>query len=535
MRPIYTILIITFLVFISGSINGQSFQPETINRGLVAIAMSDNGVYIGWRLLATDPDSITFNVYRGETKINEQPLAGSTNFIDTTGTVSDSYTIVPVIGDVEQEASQEITPWSQNYITVPLDRPAGGTTPSGSYTYTPNDASVADLDGDGEYELVLKWDPTNSKDNSQDGYTGNTLLDGLEMDGTLLWRLDLGVNVRSGAHYSPFMVYDLDGDGKAEVVCRTAPGSKDGSGLFIHDGPADFTNHLADYRNSSGYILTGPEYLTVFNGSDGTEITTTNLEPDRGNVNDWGDSYGNRVDRFLAAVLYLGDENPSIIWARGIYTKVEIAAWDLVDGELEMRWIFKSQEGYPTWAGMGSHNLSIADVDGDNKDEIIYGNCAIDDDGTGLWTLRSAIGQATGDAGHLADIVPERPGLEKWACFEGSGPGSGLVDAATGEVIWLTAAGDVGRATAGDMVPGFIGMECWGGTDGLRSANNERVGPTPSSTNHVVWWDGDLGRELLDNTNIQKYGGGVLLLASDCSSNNGSKSNPCLQADIFGD
>ena len=529
-------MLTVFLIF-SGLINGQEFQPEDIGRGTVAVVLQDGGVYIGWRLLASDPDDITFNVYRGTSKINTEPIDSSTNFVDTEGTGSDVYSIVPVIDDVEQEASEEISPWSNNYKTIPLDRPAGGQTPDDvEYTYSPNDISAGDLDGDGEYELVLKWDPSNSKDNSYEGFTGDVYLDGLEMDGTLLWRIDLGINVRAGAHYDPFMVYDLNGDGKAEVVCRTAPGSKDGSGQYLSDGPAASADHEADYRNSSGYIITGPEYLTVFNGADGTEMVTTDLEPARGTVSSWGDSWGNRVDRFLAAVLYLGSENPSFIWARGIYEKIEIAAWDLVNGELVQRWHFKSTDGYSTWEGMGSHNLSIADVDGDDKDEIIYGNCAIDDDGTGLWTLRGDIGKQTGDAMHLADILPDRPGLEKWGCGEGDGPGSHLVDAATGEVLWLTADADVGRATSGDLVEDYYGMECWGGTVGLRSAKNEYVGPAPSSTNHVVWWDGDLGRELLDATNIRKYGNDeILLLADGCASNNGSKANPCLQADLYGD
>lgn len=537
MKQIKLIISIAIISFaFSNLLIGQEFQSEDLGRGPVAVVLQDGGVYISWRLLDTDPDSVTFNVYRGSSKVNEESIISSTNFIDTEGTASDVYSIVPVIDGVEQEASEEISPWNQNYKTIPLQRPEGGQTPDGvDYTYSPNDASVGDLDGDGEYEIVLKWDPSNSKDNSQSGYTGDVYLDGLEMDGTLLWRIDLGINVRAGAHYDPFMVYDLNGDGIAEIVCRTAPGTKDATGEFISSGPAANANHSADYRNSSGYILSGPEYLTVFNGTDGTEMVTTDLEPARGSVSSWGDSYGNRVDRFLAAVLYLGSENPSFIWARGIYEKIEIAAWDLVDGELVKRWHFKSTEGYSDWEGMGGHGLSVADVDDDNKDEIIYSNCAIDDDGTGLWTLRGAIGKQSSDAMHVADILPERPGLEKWGCAEGSGPGSALVDAATGEVLWLTANADVGRATAGDLVSDYYGMECWGGTDGLRNAKNEYAGSAPSSTNHVVWWDGDLGRELLDTTNIQKYEAGVLLLADDCSSNNGSKANPCLQADLFGD
>ena len=541
MRPIFTILVITFLFFISGSIKGQEFQYENIGRGVVAVVVPGSGIYIGWRLLAIDPDSITFNVYRGETKINEQPLAASTNFIDTAGTVSDSYTIVPVIDDVEQEASQEVTPWSQNYMTVPLDRPTGGTTPDNvNYTYSPNDASVGDLDGDGEYEIVLKWDPSNSKDNSQSGYTGNVYLDAYEYDGTHLWRINLGINIRAGAHYTQFMVYDLDGDGKAEIACKTAPGTKDASGSYLSTGPADGADHAADYRNTSGYILSGPEYFTVFNGETGLELETKNYNPPRGELASWGDTYGNRVDRFLAGIAYVDGEKPSVVMCRGYYRssngtrgRTVLAAWDYRGDSLHNRWTFNADMlgENPTYTGQGYHSLSVADVDQDGKDEIVYGSMAVDDDGSGLWN--SNLGH--GDALHVSDIDINRLGLEVWGIHEQAQIGSALLDAKTGEIIWGTGPADVGRGVSANLDDTQPGMECWGGTDGLRSANNEYVGPTPSSTNHVVWWDGDLARELLNSNYIQKYGGGYLLTASGCSSNNGSKSNPCLQADLLGD
>ena len=528
MRQIQNVTVLIVLLLISCVISkGQTFQLENLNRGVVAVAVPNEGIFISWRLLASDPDSVKFNVYRGTLKINEEPIATSTNFIDSSGTVNDSYSVVPVVNGVEQAASKEVTPWNQNYKTIPLQRPEGGTTPDGvSYTYSPNDASAADLDGDGEYELVLKWDPSNSKDNSQSGYTGNVYLDGLKMDGTLLWRIDLGRNIRAGAHYTQFMVYDLDGDGRAEVACKTADGTIDGKGTVIGDGNAD-------YRNQSGYILSGPEYFTIFDGLTGEALTTTDYLPARGNVSSWGDSYGNRVDRFLACIAYLDGERPSVVMCRGYYTRTVLVAWDWRDNQLTNRWIFDSNNGYPTYAGQGNHNLSVADLDGDGKDEIIYGSMAVDDDGTGLWN--SGLGH--GDALHVSDIDPTRAGLEVWGIHENAQVGSALLEGKTGKIIWGTGPADVGRGVSANLDDSQEGMECWGGTDGLRSAKNVRVGSSPPSSNFVIWWDGDLARELLDNNHIRKYGGTnpILLLADGCSSNNGTKSTPTLQADLFGD
>jgi rhamnogalacturonan endolyase len=530
MKTVFTSLLGVILALLVTSIFAQ-YQMENITRAVVAVD-DDAGVYVGWRLLGTDPDTIAFNVYRDDTKLNTTPITNSTNYLDEGGTTSDTYHIIPVLGGVEQTSSDTVGVWNQNYLTVPLQIPPGGTTPDAvSYTYSANDCSVGDLDGDGEYEIVLKWDPSNSKDNSQSGYTGDCILDAYEMDGTHMWRIDLGINIRAGAHYTQFMVYDLDGDGKAEIACKTAPGTKDGSGNYLSLGPAAGADHLADYRNSSGYILSGPEYFTIFDGETGYELATTDYIPPRGNVGSWGDSYGNRVDRFLAAIAYLDGSEPSVVMCRGYYTRTVLAAWDWREGTLTNRWIFDSDNGYPTYAGQGNHNLSVADVDNDGKQEIIYGSMAVDDDGTGLWN--SGLGH--GDAMHVSDIDPERPGLEVWGIHENAQVGSALLDAATGDIIWGTGPGDVGRGVSANLVGSQIGMECWGGTSDLRTCTNLRAGDYPPSQNHVVWWDGDLLRELLDDINIRKYGGDILLLASGCASNNGSKANPALQADLFGD
>ncbi len=522
------VFMLVIIVLIGNENLAQIQLLENLNRGLIAVPAQNKGIYLGWRLLVSDPKNVKFNIYRDGIKINSQPIENSTNYVDADGTVNNKYSITAVIDGIEQNPTPEVIPWTNIYKTIPLNRPAGGMTPDGvSYTYSPNDASAADLDGDGEYEIVLKWDPSNSKDNSQSGYTGNVYLDGLELDGTLLWRIDLGRNIRAGAHYTQFMVYDLDGDGKAEVACKTADGTIDGKGNVIG-------NPNADYRNSSGYILTGPEYLTIFDGLTGEALATTEYLPPRGNVSSWGDPYGNRVDRFLACIAYLDGEHPSLVMCRGYYTRTVLVAWDWRNGQLTTRWIFDTNNGYPTYAGQGNHNLSVADLDGDGKDEIVYGAMAIDDDGKGLWN--SGLGH--GDALHVSDIDPNRPGLEVWGIHEKAAVGSALLDGKTGEIIWGTGPGDVGRGVAANLVDSYEGMECWGGTDGLRSAQNMRVGSNPPSANFVIWWDGDLERELLDNIYINKYNGTTnprLLSADGCASNNGTKATPCLQADLFGD
>lgn len=418
-------------------------------------------------------------------------------------------------------------------MSVPLQVPAGGTTPDGvAYTYSANDASAGDLDGDGQYELIVKWDPSNSKDNSQSGYTGEVFIDAYKLNGTRLWRISLGKNIRAGAHYTQFMVYDLDGDGKAEIAMKTADGTRDGTGIVIGDASKD-------YRNSSGYVLSGPEFLTIFNGQTGKAMSTINYEPARGNVSDWGDNYGNRVDRFLAAVAYLDGERPSLVMARGYYTRSVLAAYNWRNGQLTKQWIFDSNTaGNSGYAGQGNHNLSVADVDGDGRDEIVYGAMAVDDNGRGLYTT----GLKHGDAMHLSDLDPDRPGLEVFQVHETpSNAGVSFRDAGTGQLIWgIKTTKDIGRGMAADIDPRYKGAEVW--ADGsLYTAKGQKLGSVlPSSTNFGIWWDGDLLRELLDSNRIDKWDYANsktvnLLTASGVSSNNGTKSTPSLQADLFGD
>ncbi|MFD6244735.1 rhamnogalacturonan lyase [Streptomyces roseolus] len=508
-------------------------QVERLDRGLTSTHTA-SGNLVSWRWLATDPADVAFNVYRGTAKLTPTPLTTSTNYFDTGAADSADYTVRAVINGAEQPATEGALKFRSGYLDVPISAPAGGTTPDGvAYTYEANDAGTGDLDGDGRLDLVLKWQPTNAKDNSQSGYTGNTVIDGIRLDGTRLWRIDLGRNIRSGAHYTQFQVYDYDGDGRAEVAMKTADGTRDGTGTVIGDA-------AADHRNASGYVLSGPEFLTMFDGRTGKAMGTVDHVPARGTVSSWGDSYGNRVDRFLAGTAYLDGARPSLIMARGYYTRTVIAAWDWRDGRFTRRWTFDTNsstnvgKGYD---GQGNHALATADVDGDGKDEVVYGAMTVDDNGAGLWTTR--LGH--GDAGHVGDLDPSRPGLEYFKVSEDtSKPGSWLADARTGRILWQTASGsDNGRGVAGDVYAGSPGAEAWSASDTtLRSATGAPLGREPSSANFLSWWDGDTVRELLDGTRIDKYGTAGdtrLLTGSGVSSNNTTKATPALSGDILGD
>lgn len=509
-------------------------QAEKIGRGLVAVKVN-NGVFLSWRLLGTEELSTSFNVYRNGTKINTTPITNSTNLLDAGGTTSSTYTVRAIAEGVEQPASPEARVWANNYLDVPIQAPPGGTTPDGvNYTYTANDASIGDLDGDGEYEIVHKWDPSNAKDNSQSGYTGNVYLDAYKLNGTRLWRIDLGRNIRAGAHYTQFLVYDFDGDGKAEVVCKTADGTVDGTGATI--GSAN-----ADYRNASGYILSGPEFLTVFSGQTGKALTTIDYVPPRGNVSSWGDNYGNRVDRFLAGVAYLDGVHPSIIIARGYYTRTVVVAFVWNGSSLTRRWTFDSNSSTnPGTAGQGNHSLSVADVDGDGKDEIIYGALTINDNGAALYNT----GLGHGDALHVGNFNPNRPGLEVFKVMEStSAPyGAAVWDAANGQILWGVHTGrDTGRGMAADIDPNYPGVEVWAsGGVGLYSITGTKISSSTPSINFGIWWDGDLSRELLDDIRIDKWNYNNhsmynLLTGSGAASNNGTKATPTLQADLIGD
>ena len=627
------------------SINAQVTpvsQMEKLDRGLVAVPVSATSNFVSWRLLGTDnKETTTFDLLRNGSVIASN--LSKTNYQDNSGSASAKYQVVTKVSGETTETSAEVQPWGKKYKTLTLDRPAGGTIQSwrpydsssktyGSaiempYTYSPNDCSVGDVDGDGQYELLVKWDPSTSQDNSYScGNSGSVYIDCYKMNGTKLWRIDLGNNIRAGAHYTQFMVYDFDGDGKAELMCKTAPGSKDGQGSYVNQAATDATikghDNTTDYRNSNGHILSGPEYLTVFEGLTGKAIHTTWYLPGRAGTGSkrpdtgaalteggselgkvstypeksfWGDNYGNRSERFLAAVAYInGADKPACgIFCRGYYTRAYVWAvsfdgtrlhtewlhcspnttqslvWNKtgttaikvdVDGETLVRNGIKttskntsgatssdgSGSGSNTLYGNGNHNLSIADVDGDGCDEILWGAGALNNDGSLLY----ATGYGHGDAIHVGKMIPDREGFQVFDVHEDklvAAHGSwDLHDAATGEIIHHggSADKDNGRGMAGDLT-GSNGWEFWSSDE--RNPRNAKTGSVvinkSCSVNFRIYWDGSMQDQLFDG-NITKWDGSsfTTLISSFNTADynyghtcNSTKNTPCLQADILGD
>jgi rhamnogalacturonan endolyase len=527
-------------------------QMEFLNRGVYAINAGNGKVFVSWRLLGTEPDDLAFNVYRTTDtktiKLNKQPLIKETSFIDEKADSNkiNTYTVKAIEKNKELKADAGfmLKPNSKPYLSIALQTLAG---------YTPNDASVGDVDADGVYEIILHQ-TSKGRDNSQKGITDPPIFQCYKLDGTFLWQINLGKNIREGAHYTQFMVYDFDGDGKAELAMKTADGTIDAKGNVIGDS-------TKDYRNSNGYILSGPEYLTIFDGLTGVALSTIDFTPPRHaklapSIDElkaiWGDGYGNRMDRFLGAVAYLNGKTPSLIMTRGYYTRTVLSAYNFVNKKLEKIWTFDSDEpgdANRKYRGQGNHNLSVADVDDDGKDEIVFGSLTIDDNGKALHCTDFG----HGDALHVSDLDPSRPGLEVFDIQERfDDAGANFRDAKTGEVLWKkpsVKAGEdgegPGRGLALDVDPRFAGFECWvagAGITGMFDCKGNKIAEKTPPCNMGIYWDGDVLSEVLNGVNIGKWNyinqtNDKIFDARDvdCVSNNGSKSNPSLSADILGD
>jgi rhamnogalacturonan endolyase len=551
--------LLALLIFANNGMVSAQRQMENLDRGIIALRQGADSVFVSWRLLGTEPADLAFNVYRATGNaepvlLNKEPLKEGTFYLDkgVDFSMPNKYFVKAIIDTKEIELGEPyILPAEvakRNYITIPLKTPD---------KYTPGDASAGDLDGDGEYELVVHM-TGRGNDNGHGGFTSEPVFQAYKLNGTLLWTIKLGKNIREGAHYTQFMVYDLDGDGKAEVAMKTANGTIDGKGKVIGDS-------TEDDRNAQGHISKGPEYLTIFDGLTGAALTTIDYIPGRypsktePTPNEmekvWGDNHYNRSERYLACIAYLDGKRPSLVMCRGYYTRAVLSAWNWRGGKLSHVWTFDSDDGTKgnkDYRGQGNHNLSVGDVDGDGKDEIMYGACAIDDNGKGLYS--TGLGHA--DAMHFTDHDPDRPGLEVFNIQERFGDaGMNMRDAKTGEILWKVPSvkadefgGDKGegpgRGLAINIDPRYRGSECWAfgaQINGLYSAKGKKISDkTPRSCNFGIWWDGDLLREILDRNFIAKWNWNTeeletIFTADGCWSNNGTKSTPVLSADLFGD
>ena len=582
-------------------------QQEHLDRGFVRINTAATSSFLSWRLLGSDDTHTSFLVLKDGSVVGDTIRTATSLRVESSATAE--FQLVTLQNGVPADTVAPVVFNKQGYHLLQLSRPAAGSNASGNYTYSPNDCSVGDVDGDGQYELFVKWDPSNSKDNSQNGYTGNVYIDCYRLlTGERLWRVDLGVNIRAGAHYTQFLVYDFDKDGKAELICKTAPGSKDADGVYVNQ-VADLAtiknaSNTKDWRNANGRIDGGQEYLTVFEGLTGKAVHTIAYYPNRnalatvseaaGTFN-WDDrsdkkdysNYGNRGERYLACVAYLAgaEERPSAVMCRGYYTYSYLWAVDFDGEKLKTRWLHSSDNrttyklmdadhytktytpeagtsgmGRNTMYANGNHNLSVGDVDGDGCDEIVWGSAALDNDGKMLY----AVGFGHGDAIHLGDLNPDRPGLELFDIHEEKGEFAwDMHDAATGEILWKGGqeGADNGRGLAADIVPGSRGCEFWSAYGGFNKESRNQnpfnaitgkeVGTRKPSMNFRIFWDGDVYEELLDGTSITKCSASAVTelgvyatatskktfsaLGMTPASCNGTKATPCLQADLFGD
>jgi rhamnogalacturonan endolyase len=520
-------------------------EMESVDRGVIAMNQGGGKVYVGWRMFGLDPGSIGFNVYRSTAgaaavKLNTSPITATTDYVDTGADVtkSNAYHVAPVIGGAEQDASAAYTlpanAPAQQFLSIPLR--------DGGLNYS--QANVGDLDGDGQYELVVKWSKSANVDpGSHTTATATVYVDAYKLDGSFLWRVDLGWNLESGSDFTPLLVYDVDGDGKAEVITKTSEGTTDGTGVTIGDTDGD---GKTDYRNSDGRVLSGPEFMSIYRGTDGKELIRTNWIA-RGTVSDWGDSTGNRSCRQQMGIAYLDGAHPSIIMSRGVYAYQVVQAWDYRGGALSKLWAWdnggKGQSG--EWYS-SAQCLRMGDANGDGYDEVLKGPLALDHTGKTLWDEKLIKGH--GDFFHIGILNPARSGLQIFRILEAAQDnGVAMLDAATGTVLWgKTIAGDASRGYSAHIDARYKGAQCWAGqiNDDLLNYDGSVIcnGTSPSKGDHwaPIWWEGGVTRSITsefsgnDGVHIYQWNGASCSLTELMKTGSGTRITQTI-ADILGD
>lgn len=532
---------------------------KPLNRGLMSLSLTGarmgTGNLVSWRHREADGHGVKYKLYRGDASAQTEALnddryiTDRTNFLDAEGT-ADNYYLLETYNAYGRLLSTEVSrkTWGDQTFRIPLETPPTDSKNGG--TYTPNDASYCDMDGDGEYEIILKWSPSNEKDAASSGATSPAVFDCLKLDGTRLWRINAGPNFFTSAHTIQFIAWDFDGDGYGEFMMKTAPGTIDGEGNYVLLGNDDPYENLLSGRGKQDH---GSEYITVFDGLTGGELATIPYHTAYNDVTTaiWGDTNQNRSERYLAGLAYLDgpDANPSPIFARGYYKGAFVAAYDWDGTALKQRWVSRNTtSGKGLW-GEGAHWMACGDCDGDGRHEIVYGSAALDHDGSLLY--RTGLGH--GDALHLGDFLPDRPGLEVFMVHEESPYGYDLRDAKTGKfILHETAGSDTGRGLAAHFDSYYDRSQfiysASGGVfdclDGSMIDDEWKIGGSGAGINNRIYWDGDLYDEFYDKSILAhwnhengwfdryKVNNGNYTIGT---LNNSSKYNPCVLGDLLGD
>ena len=558
MKKKYYLVALLLSTLLTAPVHAQRIMDK-LDRGLVAVKTTD-GVYCSWRINAEEYFDVKYNLYRDGVKVNSEPLDVS-NYTDASGSSSSTYTVKAVVDGKEQDASKAakvITGDGKSYGVLTVKRPKRVSVSDGTTDITdnfePNDATIADVDGDGEMELLVKQ--ISKADNA--GYQGPDYdrIEVQKLDGTLLWWIDCGPNLWDFQHNETnIAAYDWDGDGKAECIMRAADGTTihtaDGKTIVIGDS-------TKKYRYSGEqFVHEGAEYLLYLNGQTGEpyqigpsahpsymDYPLKRLEDGETDLaKAWGDGYGHRSSKNFFGAPYLDGRKPSIFMARGIYTRHKMIAMDVdpATHKLSTRWRWNCNTPGSKWYGQGYHNYAVADVDWDGRDEIVFGSMVIDDNGKGL----STTGLGHGDAEHVGNYNPYVHGQEIFACNEDN-PANNYRDATTSTIYHrLAGGGDDGRSMMGNFsnkYPGAIGAS--GHDNPISSITNDYISglTTKPSLNFRIYWDGDLLDENLNYSNgkntafsVWKYDGSKSWTLDSSISNNDTKGTPCFQGDIFGD